>query len=255
LNFASKISVSDIRLALTRPYRVTLPMVALVSLVPLYIFIAAANRGRTLHAPAIALDHLIPLAPVWSLIYGALYLFLIVLPVLVIWQEELIRRTVRAYLMVWLVAYGFFLLYPTAAPRPEGDAVPGTSFGAWGLRILYDADPPLNCFPSLHVAHSFVGALAVWRMHARLGALAIACAGVVGVSTLFTKQHYVLDVLGGFVLAVAAHVLFLRSFGQGAVADRDLRAAPAVALALLAGILLWVGVAWLFYMSGVGLAS
>lgn len=253
MSSASKISVSDVRLALTRPYRVTLPMLLLVSLVPLYIFIAAANRGRAVHAPAVSLDALIPLVPAWSLVYGAVYLFLIVLPVLTICHEDLIRRTVRAYLLIWLTAYACFLIYPTVAPRPDGDVVEGSGFGVWGLRFLYEADPPFNCFPSLHVAHSFVGAFAVWRLHARLGAAALACAAIVGLSTLFTKQHYVLDVIGGVALAWAAYAIFLRGFPRAAAGVGERRAAPAVALALMAGIGVWVALAWLLYLSGVDL--
>jgi membrane-associated phospholipid phosphatase len=227
-----------------------MPMVGLLSLVPLYLFIARANRERTPHAPAISLDHLVPLMPAWSIVYGALYLFLILLPVLVICHDDLIRRTVRAYLAIWLTAYVFFLGYPTIAPRPEGGVVPGAGFGAWGLRILYDADPPLNCFPSLHVAHSFVGAFAVWRMHARLGAFAIACAAIIGLSTLFTKQHYVLDVIGGVGLACVAYALFLRGFARESAAEQERSAAPAVAILLLAGIGVWVLLSWLMYSMG-----
>jgi membrane-associated phospholipid phosphatase len=252
LSSASKISVSDVRRSLTRPYRVTLPMVGLVALVPLYIFISVANKGRPHYAPSIVVDQWIPLAPAWSIVYGALYLFLIVLPVLVIANEDLIRRTVRAYLTIWLTAYAFFLVYPTIAPRPDGDIVPGSGFGAWGLRILYDADPNVNCFPSLHVAHSFVGAFAVWRMHARLGALAIGCAAVVGLSTLFTKQHYVVDVIAGFALGVAAYALFIRGFTREQAGAEERRVAPAVAIVLAVGIGVWVVVAFGFYLAGAG---
>lgn len=224
-------------------------MIALVSVVPLYIFIGVANKGRTHYSPSIALDGWIPLVPAWSIIYGALYLFLILLPVMAIWHEELIRRTVRAYLLIWLTAYAVFLLYPTVAPRPDGEVVPGTGFGAWGLRLLYDMDPPVNCFPSLHVAHSFVGAFAVWRMHARLGSIAIACAAVVGVSTLFTKQHYALDVIAGFVLACIAYLIFIRGFGRDAAGEHERRAAPAVALALACGMGVWVAVAFGVYLA------
>ena len=93
-------------------------MVLLVSLVPFYIFIGEMMPGRTLHVPELALDRAVPLQPVWALVYGCLYLFLIVLPVFVVRQEEQIRRTVLAYLMVWTTAYVIFLLYPTTASRP-----------------------------------------------------------------------------------------------------------------------------------------
>ena len=114
------------------------------------------TRGRPQYVPELALDRIVPLKPGWALVCGSLYLFLILLPVFVVRQQEHIRRTVLAYLLVWIAAYICFLVYPTKAPRPVG--VPGEGFMAWGLRFLYQADPPYNCFPSLHVAHSFV-----WR--------------------------------------------------------------------------------------------
>jgi membrane-associated phospholipid phosphatase len=185
--------------SLTRPYQVTWPMVALVTLVPFYIFIGDMMRGRTVHIPAVALDRALPLQPAWALVYGTLYLFLIVLPVFVVRQEEQIRRTVFAYLSIWITSYVIFLAYPTMAPRPSD--VIGKGFAVWGLRFLYDADPPYNCFPSLHVAHSFVSALTCYRVHRRVGIAAMICASIVGLSTLFTKQHYILDVIAGILLA------------------------------------------------------
>lgn len=69
----------------------------------------------------------------------------------------------------------------------------GEGFAVWGLRALYRADPPCNCFPSLHVAHSFVSAL-------------------VAMSTVFIKQHYVLDVIAG--TATSLTLLFRMSSAQ-----------------------------------------
>lgn len=234
--------------SLTRPYPVTPSMVALVTLVPFYIVISEINRGRALHEPTLVLDRLIPLQPAWALVYGCLYLFLILLPVLIVHQQEQIRRTVLAYLTVWIVAYVCFVTYPTAAPRPI--EVVGDGFAVWGLRLLYDADPPRNCFPSLHVAHSFVSALTCYRVHRRVGLVAIACASLVAVSTLFTKQHYVLDVIAGALLAGGAGGVFLRQGPRGAVCERQYHAAPALAVGALAIIALGVACFWMAYLLG-----
>jgi hypothetical protein len=125
---------------LRRPYRVTIPMIILVSLVPFYIFIPELMAGRALHIPELALDRVVPLQPAWALVYGALYFFLILLPLFVVREEEQINRTVFAYLTVWIAAYVCFVLYPTAAPRPP--KVIGDGFAVWGLRLLYSSDPP-----------------------------------------------------------------------------------------------------------------
>jgi len=240
-----RITWSTVGQSLTRPYPVTIPMVLLVSLVPFYLVIANQARIGTVHAPVLALDRLLPLAPTWALVYGALYAFLIVLPVFVVQQEELIRRTVWAYLTVWTVAYVCFMLYPTVAPRP--DTVLGEGFGVWGLRFLYGADPPYDCFPSLHVAHSFVSALACYRVHRTLGFVAISCASLVALSTLFTKQHYVADLIAGILLALAAYAVFLRGYSRANVPALDRRLAPVLALCVAGLVGLGVGCFWVAY--------
>jgi membrane-associated phospholipid phosphatase len=232
--------------SLNRPYPVSLPMVALVSLVPLYIFIASSVTGRTAYVPESALDRLVPLQPAWALVYGALYMFLIVLPVLVVREPEHIRRTVLAYLLVWTSAYVVFLVVPTVAPRPDIASEQG--YGAWGLRLLYSADPPYNCFPSLHVAHSFVSALACHRVHRRVGVVAVVAAVLVAMSTLFTKQHYVADVVGGVGLALVAHAAFLRSAPRERVSDLDRRLAPVFAAGTLGMTCVGVLGSWVSYL-------
>ncbi len=236
--------------SLRRPYRVTLPMVALILLVPLYLFIPQLASGRPPHVPATALDHRIPLQPAWVLVYGPLYLFLILLPLFVIRTEAAIRQTIRAYLAVWITAYVCFWFYPTIAPRPDG-TVSGEGFAVWGLNFLYSADPPYNCFPSLHVAHSFVSALSSYRVHRGLGVAALAGALLVGVSTLFTKQHYVMDVAAGILLASVACALFLRRLPAGGIPNLDRRIVPALALVVTAIVVVMAAAYGMLYMLGV----
>jgi membrane-associated phospholipid phosphatase len=220
-------------------------MVALLLLVPGYIFIAKRVAFGTVHAPALPWDRAVPLQPTWALIYGALYVFLIALPVFVVREEEHIRRTFWAYLAVWITAYVCFLAYPTVAPRPAG--VEGDGFAVWGLRILYDADPPYNCFPSLHVAHSFVSALTCYRLHRRLGLVALLCASLVAVSTLFTKQHYIADVIAGTLLAFATYLVILRGYSHRNIVELDRRLVPVLAVGVLAVVGLGVVGFWIAY--------
>jgi len=253
----SEYGVSAWRLAvlsLRRPYPLgvstALLLAALILIVPFYVFLGEFMPGRRLHAPELALDRAVPLQAAWALVYGSLYLFLILLPVFVVRQEVQIRRTLLAYLAVWITAYACFLAYPTMAPRPA--SVAGSGFAVWGLRFLYGADPPFNCFPSLHVAHSCVSALTCLRVHRGLGIAAGLCAALVGVSTLFTKQHYVLDVLAGGLLAGGAFFLFLRKPSRDAVPALDRRAAPALAVGVLGVLLLVAAGFWIAYKAGVG---
>ena len=241
------VSWTTVAQTLRRPYPVTIPMVALMLLVPCYVFIgqhAAIGTFGRVHAPELSWDRALPLQPTWGLVYGALYMFLIVLPVFVVREEEHVRRTFWAYLAVWVAAYACFVLYPTAAPRPA--EVPGDGYAIWGLRFLYDADPPYNCFPSLHVAHSFVSALTCSRVNRRVGYVALISASLVAVSTLFTKQHYVLDVIAGIVLAVGAYALILRRHPRD-VPELDRRLAPMLAVAVFTAVCVGVVGFWIAY--------
>ena len=232
--------------ALKRPYQVTPAMALLVALVPLYIFIPAVLLpGRMLYKPALPLDELLPVWPSWVFVYAALYLFLIVLPVLAVREDEHIRRTVLAYLFVWVTAYLCFVAFPTLASRPP--LLSGANFGTWGLGLLYSADPPYNCFPSLHVAHSFVSAFTCYRIHRAVGAASGAAAFLVGVSTLFTKQHYLVDVVAGFVLAWVAYLIFLRRYSPARLTQADRAAVAALALGLLGLVFSGVAGAWLLH--------
>lgn len=202
---------------------------AVVSMAPMYFVVSILTRERATHQPALALDGVIPLHPAWMLVYGSLYVFVIVLPLLVVRDRALIRRALQGYLLVMALSYAIFLVYPTSAPRP--DAIGDAGFAAWTLRILYSLDPPYNCFPSLHVAYAFVSALACLRVHRGVGAAAVAWAALIGVSTLFTKQHYAADVVAGTAAASLAYVLFLRARPDEPVPEHDRRRAPARALA------------------------
>lgn len=225
----------------------TLLAPALVSLAPLYFAIGDMTRSWPTYTPEVALDRAVSLQPAWVLVYGSLYV-VVLLPLLVVRHQALWRRAMQAYLLVMVVSYAGFLLYPTLAPRP--DHVAGDGFAAWGLRLVYAIDPPHGCFPSLHVAYAFVSALTCYRVHRGVGIAASVWAGLIAVSTLYTKQHYVVDVIAGALAAFAASVLFLRGYPRVEVAADDRRLAPRRALTAVALFGIMVAGFWAAYRLG-----
>ena len=109
--------VELVRQSLARPYNVTLPMVMLVGMVPFYIFIAGPHPNRTQHVPAIALDAALPLVPAWSLVYGALYAFLIAVAISVP-LGVMLGSSQRLYRSVEFVI-DFFRSTPASAKRKD----------------------------------------------------------------------------------------------------------------------------------------
>jgi membrane-associated phospholipid phosphatase len=231
---------------LRRPIVRTLVVAVVLGLVvPLYYVIAWTTEPSPQHAPAIALDGWIPLQPGWMVVYGSIWVFML-LPFAVVREDGLIIRMLLAYLTVVSVSYAGFLAWPTLAPRPA--EVPAGGFLAWALRFNYAFDPPRNCFPSLHVAWAFVTAFACHRVHRGVGRFATGWAALIGISTLFTKQHYVVDVIAGVLLAVIAERLFLRGHPAAAIPEDDRRRAPFRAMWVVAAYGLFAAGFWMAYL-------
>ena len=103
----------------------------------------------------------------------------------------------------------WYLLVPNGTDV-RSQAVSGTDVFSLIMELLWKTDPPTNVCPSIHV---FVTLLLNHAMHttsARNRVLetvsSILCIGICA-STLFLKQHSVIDVLAG--IAVAETVLFI----------------------------------------------
>ncbi len=73
---------------------------------------------------------------------------------------------------------------------------------------------------------------------------------LVAVSTVFTKQHYVLDVVTGGLLAFVAYDIFLRRYSSDQMPEFDRRVAPALALCVSAVVAVGLAASWLIYLWG-----
>jgi membrane-associated phospholipid phosphatase len=98
------------------------------------------------------------------------------------------------------------------------------------LQWIYEVDTGWNAFPSLHVGHSTLVALLCWKYRRSLFPVAAAGSLLISASTVLIKQHYVVDIPGGILLAwfcfaVAQHARL--SDGAASAADFAL-SAPAV---------------------------
>lgn len=95
-----------------------------------------------------------------------------------------------------------------------------------------------------------MSALACYRVHRTLGLVAISCAALVAIPTLFTKQHYVADVIAGILMALVAYAVFLRNHSRANVPELHRRLSPV--LALCVGGIVGRGFVcfWVAYQSG-----
>jgi membrane-associated phospholipid phosphatase len=119
------------------------------------------------------------------------------------------------------------------------------------LRVIYSIDARYNCLPSLHVAQCFLAAFSCSVVHRGVGIVAIVWASFVALSTLYTKQHYVLDVITGILLACVAYAIFLRKYPREAIPERERRYAPLMAAGAVGvyGVILLTF--WILYALGI----
>lgn len=147
----------------------------------------------------------IPFVP-WMIVpYMSIDLFFIAAPFLCRSEDEL--RTLQKRIAFGILFGGAcFLLFPLrfAFDRPPASGWLGVVFDAF--RAM---DKPYNLLPSLHITLRTILA-ATYARHSRgpWRTLSHIWFSLIGISTLLTYQHHVLDVLGGFVLATFCFYLF-----------------------------------------------
>ena len=152
------------------------------------------------------------------------------------WARPAAYRPLRsALVLVNLLAFVVFWLYPVAPPRMLGgftDVVSSThAFGSWHAGSLASHANEFAAMPSLHMAWALWCAVAIWRVTERrwLRGLGLAHVSITAFAVLATANHYLLDLLAGALAMVLAFAL-ARGGGELAAAARRRRrgaAAPA----------------------------
>ena len=150
-------------------------------------------------------ERFIPFVPIMIVPYMSIDLLFVLAPFTCTDRKEL-RVLAQRLSAVVIAASICFLIYPLqlAVPRPQAEGFFGEIYN--GFTRL---DRPYNLCPSMHIALRTVLA-AHFGKHCR-GIMRIAmnlwfC--LIGCSTLLLYQHHVIDVVGGFVLAVLVMYVF-----------------------------------------------
>jgi membrane-associated phospholipid phosphatase len=166
--------------------------------------------------PATMFDERIPFVAwtVWPYLSG---LLLALLPLVVVRPLSAFRRTSVAYLAVLAAAFGCFAFVPATSLRlrPDAPQFAAETLSHLAVRALYAADPPVNLFPSLHIALGALAAGAVPMRFAAVRRLGFVWLAIVAVSACTVKQHVVLDIAGGLVLAAAGRRMIERPLAAG----------------------------------------
>ncbi len=151
--------------------------------------------------PWTSIDHAIPFVPFFVIPY-LLLLTLLVVPLIVVKSDERIRKGVEAYFGIILTSFAMFILVPMKMDRGDYiSEVPETGIIGGLVEWLWAVDPPYNTFPSLHVSLVCMATMIIYNENKKYGILMILGATMLTLSTFLAKQHFIVDAIGGCILA------------------------------------------------------
>ncbi|MBR6239264.1 MAG: phosphatase PAP2 family protein [Clostridia bacterium] len=169
-------------------------------------------------APKIAvIDDAIPLIPVFSFIYLYSYIFWICGPIAAsLTKKRNFINYIAGLSLAYVIGFLFFVFMPTYMDRvQEGLMHAADGPGLWNmlLRTIYGADGSalaFNLFPSYHCLISLYCYLAVRKQEEiskgfRIYSLVMTV--LICMSTVFTKQHYFIDIIGGLLISVLSYIV------------------------------------------------
>jgi membrane-associated phospholipid phosphatase len=177
------------------------------------VYVASKIYGILNHGPNVIflrspIDDLIPLFPplvvpyvsLEPFIYASLILFLV-------FRTRIFQSAALSMLTAWAISFVFYIFLQSYMDRP---VLAGNDMFIQMLREVYAGDNAYNCFPSLHTSLSTVLAIHWWRTDKRIGVPVAIWVTLIVLSTMFVKQHYIADVIGGLAIAFGGSWFFLK---------------------------------------------
>jgi membrane-associated phospholipid phosphatase len=194
-------------------YRWTVGLGLALTQSAMYFGIGHAHLTRSTELLRTRLDDAIPFWPWTAWCYLPFYAAIFIMAIAGFRHRLLFNRTALSVVLVMLTGALGHLFVSAEYPRPVLHP-PFANLSAAFLASVQQLDPAGNVFPSLHVAHTTMLSILLYRDRPRLGGVALVMATLLALSTLTTKQHFVADVVSGYVLAFAGAALALRGTKQ-----------------------------------------
>jgi len=174
----------------------------MLSIPLLHTFYELLNNGdRGARSLSTTFDHQLPFIEAFIVPYVFWYIFIFgMLFYFFIYDRGIYYKTLLSLTMGMAVCYVIYYFFQTTVPRP---VLEGTGLYTNMIRYIYSADQPVNCFPSIHVLSSYLMVIAMRNSRTKtpIKMFSVAVTGyLIILSTLFIKQHVVLDAFAGILL-------------------------------------------------------
>ncbi len=154
------------------------------------------------------LDSKFTLKPKWVWVYSGLYYPLIILVVITADGMREFNYMAMSYFILLFMQMTCFLVFPVATPKAWRENITGNSKSERMLRLVHHFDKPDNCFPSMHVSVAMLSAMHFMMSPLNLGYWPLLFPVLIALSALYTKQHYVADLVPGALLGWFAYSIY-----------------------------------------------
>lgn len=160
------------------------------------------SKGMIHHSLALKIDSIIPFWPIFILFYVLAFgQWMIGYIIISRENKESCYKILSAELVAKLICFVIFVLFPTTIVRPE---ITGHSLIDSFMKLIYFCDEPVNLFPSIHCLESYLcfrGSIPLKKVPKWYKWLQFIFSIFVFASTVLIKQHVVLDIIGGIIVA------------------------------------------------------
>jgi membrane-associated phospholipid phosphatase len=168
----------------------------------------------------IRLDDYIPFTPLFVIPYALWYFYVAATAVFLFVRSPRDFARMAIFLALgMMIACTIYTLFPNGqALRPvlRGYEEPLVRL----IRFIYASDTPANSAPSIHVVYSVAAHAAIARYNSRrqipmVNGASFILAGLCILSTVFIKQHSVIDLTAGLLLSALLYFIIYRGKGIG----------------------------------------
>ena len=154
---------------------------------------------------AMPLDRRIPFVPQLALVYFSTYIF-VIQPFIILTEARQFYWMLASFGSITVIASLIHATVPSKIERNEILVADGLSGKM--INLFQKTCKPYGNFPSMHVALSVPVVGANFLVAGpTAGSISLIWAILIALSTLYTKQHYILDVLAGLIGGVLIYTL------------------------------------------------
>jgi membrane-associated phospholipid phosphatase len=160
------------------------------------------------YLPMTWLDHATPFLPNSVWLYLSEY-FLFAAVVILCKDLANLNKYLYSFFALQTVCVAIFWIWPTTYPRgnfPLPDDLNSLTYFVFDS--LRKTDTPANCCPSLHVSSVYLSSFVFLDEQKKKFPFFFIWGTLIAASTMTTKQHYIIDVIVGFIMAVLMYWLF-----------------------------------------------